>query len=108
MSKVFSLIGLETSTGIRDIGIMGGISEMEDIQSSQLYRELVEDCGGSKYIEIVVKSYLYGEGNPETADMEDLKWLDTHPEFVESDKVAPLKTASFTILHPDQGMQLNM
>ena len=108
MSKVFSLIGLETSTGIRDIGIMEGIPEVEDIQNSQFYKELVEDCGGSEYIEVIVKSYLYGEGNPEPADMEDLKWLSTHPEFVKSDKVTPLQTTSFAILHPDQGMQLNM
>jgi hypothetical protein len=57
MSKVFSIIGLETNTGIRDIGIIGGIPEVEDIQNSQIYKELVEDCGGSEYISVVVKSF---------------------------------------------------
>ena len=47
MSKIFSLIGLETNTGIRDVAIMGGIPEVEDIQRSQTYQELVEDCGCS-------------------------------------------------------------
>ena len=50
MSKVFSLVGLETNTGIRDAGIMSGIPEVEDIQNSDLYKELVEDCGCSDYI----------------------------------------------------------
>ena len=31
MSKVFSIIGLETNTGIRDVGLMSGIPEVEDI-----------------------------------------------------------------------------
>lgn len=43
MSKVFSIIGLETNTGIRDVGFMSGIPKVEDIQKSQLYKELVED-----------------------------------------------------------------
>lgn len=61
MSKIFSLVGLETNTGIRDIGIMGGISELEDIQGSKVYRELVEDCGESEYIAVIVKSFRYGQ-----------------------------------------------
>lgn len=48
MSKVFSIIGLETNTGIQDVGLMSGIPEAEDIQKSQLYKELVEDCGESE------------------------------------------------------------
>lgn len=39
MSKIFSLIGLETNTGIRDIALRDGIPEVEDIQNSQVYRE---------------------------------------------------------------------
>lgn len=34
MSKIFSIIGLETNTGIRDAGIMSGIPEVDDIQRS--------------------------------------------------------------------------
>lgn len=41
MSKVFSIIGLETNTSIRDVGLMSGIPEVEDIQKSQMYKELV-------------------------------------------------------------------
>lgn len=55
MSKVFSIIGLETNTGIRDVGLMSGIPEVEDIQKSQLYKELVEDCGESEFITVAVK-----------------------------------------------------
>jgi hypothetical protein len=108
MSKVFSIIGLQTNTGIRDIGLMSGIPEVEDIQKFQLYKELVEDCGESEYITVAVKSFRYGDGEPENATAEDLNWLKSHPEFLKSDAVTHLQTASFAILYPDQGMQMNM
>lgn len=52
MIKIFSIIGLETNTGIGDVGLMSGIPEVEDIQKSQLYKELVEDCGESEFITV--------------------------------------------------------
>lgn len=108
MSKIFSVIGLETNTGIRDIGLMSGIPEAADVQKSQLYIELVEDCGESEYIMVAVKSFRYGEGEPQDATAEDLDWLKSHPEFLKSEAVTPLQTASFAFVYPDQGMQMNM
>ncbi|CUX69757.1 hypothetical protein BN3590_03744 [Clostridium sp. C105KSO15] len=108
MSKIFSIIGLETNTGIRDVGLMSGVPEVEDIQNSQLYKELVEDCGGSEYITVAVKSFCYGEGEPQDATVEDLQWLKSHPEFLKSNAVTNLQNARFAILYPDQGMQMNM
>lgn len=72
MSKIFSIIGLQTNTGIRDAGVMSGITEVEDIQRSNLYKELFEDCGASEYIAVIVKSFRYGHGPPESAGAEDL------------------------------------
>lgn len=108
MSKVFSLVGLETTTGIRDAGIMSGTPEVEDVQKSKLYRELVEDCGCSDYIAVIVKSYRYGEGEPKDASAEDLEWIKIHPEFINSKDVSYIGTSRYSILYPDQGMQLNM
>ncbi|MCQ1530139.1 hypothetical protein [Lutispora saccharofermentans] len=108
MSKVFSIIGLETNTGISAVGLMSGIPEAEDIQKSQLYKELVEDFGESEYITATVKSYYYGEGKPEDATAEDLNWLKANHEFLLSEAVTHLQTKSFAILYPDQGMQMNM
>ena len=108
MSKVFSIIGLETNTGIRDVGLMSGIPEVEDIQKSQLYTELVEDCGESEYITVAVKSFRYGEGELQDTTAEDLDWLKSHPEFLKSEAVPPLQTASFAFVYLDQGMQINM
>jgi hypothetical protein len=45
MSKVFSIIGLETNTGFGAVGLMSGIPDAEDMLKSQLYKELLEDCG---------------------------------------------------------------
>jgi len=108
MGKVFSLIGLETNTGIRDAGIMSGIPEVEDVQNSTLYRELVEDCGSSDYIAVIVKSYLWGEGEPQDATAEDLEWIKNHPEFINSPEVTCTQTSRYAILYPDQGMQFHM
>jgi hypothetical protein len=108
MSKIFSLIGLETNTGIRDVAIMGGIPKVEDIQNSRTYQELVEDCGSSEYISVVVQSFQYGNGPPEPAVMEDLQWIGAHHEIIENGEAVKLQTARFAILYPDQGMQMNM
>lgn len=108
MSKVFSLVELETNTGIRDAGIMSGFPEMEDIQNSTLYKELVEDCGCSDYITIIVKSYRWGEGESGDITAEDLEWIENHPELIESQHVACIQTSRYAILYPDQGMQFNM
>lgn len=108
MSKVFSIIGLETNIGISTVGLMSDIPEAEDIQKSQLYKELVEDCGESEYITATVKSYYYGEGKPEDATAEDLNWLKANREFLLTEAVTHLQTKSFSILYPDQGMRMNM
>jgi hypothetical protein len=103
MSKIFSVVELETNTSISDSGLMGGIPDREDVEGSYLYQELVEDCGGSEYINVTVNSYSYGEGESENASDEDLEWIKSQPDFINSDKVTPLQDTSFTILYPDQG-----
>lgn len=82
MSKVFSIIGLETNTDISAVSLMSGIPEAGDVQKSQLNKELVEDCGESEYIMTTVKSYYYGESKPEDASVEDLNWLKANHEFL--------------------------
>lgn len=42
------------------------------IQKSPLYKELVEDCDESEFITVAVKSFRYGEGEPEDATTADL------------------------------------
>lgn len=74
MCKIFSLVELETDTGISESGYMGGIPDREDVENSDLYQELLEECGGIESIEITVNSYTYGEGESEPADDEDLKY----------------------------------
>ena len=108
MSKIFSIIGLETNTGIRDAGIMSGIPEVDDIQRSNLYTELLEDCGASEYIAVTVKSFRYGHGPPEPAGAEDLNWMALHRELIETGEAVELQTSRLAIFYPDQGMQLNM
>ncbi|WP_041272709.1 hypothetical protein [Desulfitobacterium hafniense] len=108
MSKLFSVVRLETSTGVRDIETVSGIPEAEEIQDSRLYKELVEDCGSSDYITVNLKSYLYGEGEPEKISGADLDWIKNNPGFVNSEDVTCINASQYTILYPDQGMQLTM
>jgi len=82
MSKVFSIIGLETNTGISAVGLMSGIPDSEDVQKSQLYKELVEDCGESEYITATVKSYYYGEGQPEDATIINILRYETYRTLI--------------------------
>ncbi len=103
MSKIFSLIGLETNTGIRDIRIISGIPELEDIQNSQVYKELVEDCGGSAYIGVIVKSFRYGHGPPKPAKAAELSFISIHPKIIETSEVNELQTIRFAIVYPDSG-----
>lgn len=53
---VFSIVKLTTDTGISDQNVMIGIPNVNDVKRSKLYRELVEDCGCSKYILVTVRS----------------------------------------------------
>ena len=53
---VFSIVKLTTNTGISDQDVMIGIPNVDDVKRSKLYRELIEDCGCSKYILVTVKS----------------------------------------------------
>lgn len=62
MSKIFSLVELEANTGITYSGYMSGMSDREDVENSDLYQELLEDCGGTESIKVTVNSYTYGEG----------------------------------------------
>lgn len=55
-SLIFSVVVLSTNTGISDYDLMNGIPNVDDIKHSILYKELLEDCGGSKYILVSVKS----------------------------------------------------
>lgn len=105
MSKIFSVVELETSTGISDSGLMGGIPDHEDVENSALYQKLVEDCGSSEYVNITVNSYIYGEGESENANDEDLKWIKSQEDFINSDEATPIQNTNFTILYPNQGQK---
>jgi len=101
MSKVFSFVELETSTGISDSGYMGGIPDREEIENSDLYQELLDDCGGTESIQVTVNSYTYGEGESEPADNKDLEYIRSQKGFTDRDEVDWLQSDSFTI-YPNQ------
>ncbi len=53
---IISLVELTTNTGIYDCGILNGVPSVDDVKASKLYKELIEDCGCSKFILVSVKS----------------------------------------------------
>lgn len=101
MSKIFSLVELETNTGVFDSGYMGGIPDREDIENSDIYQDLLEDCGGAESIQVTVNSYSYGEGESQPADGKDLEYIRAQKNFTERDEVDWLQSDSFTI-YPEQ------
>lgn len=87
MSKNFSFVELETNTGISDSGYIGGIPDREDVKSSDLYQELLENCGGTESIQVTVNSCTYGEGESEHADEGDLEYIRSQKDFTDRDEV---------------------
>lgn len=106
MSKTFSFVELETDTGISDSGYMGGMPDKEDVENSDLYCELMEDCGSAESIIVKVNSYTYGEGESEPADEKDLEYIRSQKNFTERDEVDWLQSDSFTI-HPEQEQKMS-
>ena len=106
MSKIFSISGRETNRGRREEGEMRGRKEVEEIQRSNLYKELPRDWGASEYIAVIVKSFRYGHGPPEPAGAEDLSWIVLHREMIETGEAVELQTSPLSILYPDQSFQL--
>lgn len=106
MSKLFSFVELETNTGISDSGLMGGIPDREDVKNSDLYQELLEDCGDSASIQVTVNSYTYGEGESEPADDEDLEYIRSRKDFTDRDEVDRLQSDIFTI-YPKQEQRMS-
>ncbi|AFV02339.1 MULTISPECIES: hypothetical protein [Dehalobacter] len=106
MSKIFSLVELEANTGITYSGYMSGMSDREDVENSDLYQELLEDCGGTESIKVTVNSYTYGEGGSEPADDEDLEYIRSQKDFTDRDEVDWLQSDSFTI-YPEQVQEMN-
>lgn len=106
MSKIFSFVELETDTGVFDSGYIGGIPDQEDIENSDLYSDLLEDCGGAASIKVTVNSYTYGEGESEPADEKDLEYIRTQKNFTERDEVDWLQSDSFTI-YPEQEQKMS-
>ena len=106
MSKTFSFVELETDTGISDSGYMSGIPDRDDVENSDPYCELMEDCGGTESIKVTVNSYTYGEGESEPADERDLEYIRTQKNFTERDEVDWLQSDGFTI-YPEQEQKMS-
>ena len=53
---IFSIVKLTTNTGISDWDLMIGTPNVDDVKRSKMYKELIEDCGGSKFILVTVRS----------------------------------------------------
>lgn len=106
MSKTFSYVELETDTGISDSGYMSGIPDREDLENSDLYSELMEDCEGAESIKVTVNSYTYGEGASEPANERDLEYIRTQKNFTDRDEVDWLQSDSFTIF-PEQEQKMS-
>lgn len=110
MKKTFTLLELETNTGITDRGYEPGILDRDDVQDTDIYKELVEDCGGSKYINVSLKAYSYGEGDgePEPCDYDDIYTIEQDENFCDRPDVTLLSSESYSILHPDQAQGMSM
>ncbi len=60
------------------------------------------------YIAVVVKSFRYGHGPPESAGPEDLNRIDMQPEIFENGEAEEIQTSRLAMLYPGQGMRMNL
>ena len=97
MSKIFSFVELETSSGRYISDYIGEMPDRDDIENSDLYQTLLEDCDGTESIHVTINSYTYGEGESEPADDEDLEYIRLQKDFTDRDEVDWLQSDGFTL-----------
>lgn len=104
MKKTFTLIELETNTGIKDSAFERGVLDRDDVPDTDLYKELLEDCGGTQHINISLKAYAYGEGDgePEPCDYDDIYQIEEDRNFLSRSDVSLISSDSYAIQSPDQ------
>ena len=104
MSKLFSRVCLTTDSGSTDEYLCPGMPDTEEqITETDGYRDFLEDNPDVESVTVDVEHYLYGEGESENADEDDIAEFEKRGEdFLNSDEVDYLDYNRFIIPTGDE------
>ena len=108
MSKLFSRVSLTADNGSADEYLCPGMPDTEEqITDTDGYCDFIEDNPDAESITVDVEHYLYGEGESENADEDDIAEFEKRGEdFLNSDEVDYLDYNRFII--PTDNERLSM
>ena len=108
MSKLFSRVSLTADNGSTDEYLCPGIPDTEEqIADTDGYCDFIEDNPDAESITVDVEHYLYGEGESENADEDDIAEFEKRGEdFLNSDEVDYLDYNRFIIPTGDEGFSM--
>ena len=108
MGKLCSRVSLTADNGSTDEYLCAGIPDAEEqIADTDGYCDFIEDNPDAESITVDVEHYLYGEGESENADEDDIAEFEKRGEdFLNSDEVDYLDYNRFIIPTGDEGFSL--
>ena len=108
MSKLLSRISLTADNGSMEEFLCPGTPDTEEqIADTDGYRDFIEDNPDAESITVDVEHYLYGEGESENADEEDIAEFEKRgEEFLNSDEVDYLGYDRFIILTDNESFSM--
>ena len=108
MSKLFSRVSLTADNGSADEYLCPGMPDTEEqIADTDGYADFLEDNPDAESITVDVEHYLYGDGESENADEDDIAEFEKHGEdFLNSDEVDYLDYNRFVIPIGSEGFSM--
>ena len=108
MSKLFSRVSLTADNGSTDEYLCPGMLVTEEqIADTDGYCDFIEDNPDAESITVDVEHYLYGEGESENADEDDIAEFEKRGEdFLNSDEVDYLDYNRFVIPIGSEGFSM--
>jgi len=102
MSKQFSFVELTADNGIFLSGyVSGSPCDTDDMESNDIFIDLIEEYSDIEMVEVKVQTFLYGEGESEPADESDLEVINADINFLKRDEVDFLCSLCFTARNND-------
>ena len=98
VSKIFSLVELETNTKLNHKCYMPGIPDWQDIEKCEKYQKVLEKYKDIKFIDIKLSSYCYGNcGGIKSTTRKDLEYISSLENFEGNEEISWLQNYKFTI-----------
>jgi hypothetical protein len=100
LSNVFSIVTLTANESQESIEtyVSGRPSCLEDLLDCESIREYIYDLSQVETVSVEVQSYIYGDGESENADEDDLKYFKKHfDEMIAENDVDQIGKYSFEI-----------